>query len=223
MSAAHEKRLRRWSAAADTTFDVLVVGGGIHGATVACRAAQAGLSVALMEKGDYGEAASANSLKILHGGLRYLQQLDIRRVRESIAARRDGLASLPHLARPAHFIAPTGKGLKRSAAAYHVAALLNDLFAYDRNRGLLSSHHLPPTRVVGPRELAGLLPSGSLPARHALSWSDGWIENTERYTLAYVMSARAAGAAVFNQARAVEWMQSGGLVTGARVDRKSVM
>jgi glycerol-3-phosphate dehydrogenase len=64
------------------TYDVLVIGGGIYGACVAWDAALRGLSVALVEKGDFGAATSANSLKIIHGGLRYLQDGNLRLVRQ---------------------------------------------------------------------------------------------------------------------------------------------
>ena len=69
-------------------FDVVVIGGGIYGACVAWDAALRGLSVALVDKGDFGAATSANSQKIIHGGLRYLQHGDLRRMRESARERR---------------------------------------------------------------------------------------------------------------------------------------
>ena len=64
-------------------FDVVVVGAGIHGACAAWEAARRGLSVALLDRGDFGAATSANSLKVIHGGLRYLQHADFPRVRTS--------------------------------------------------------------------------------------------------------------------------------------------
>ena len=70
------------------TFDVLVVGGGIYGLTIAYDAAQRGLSVALVERNDFGSGTSFNHLRTIHGGLRYLQSLDISRARESIHERR---------------------------------------------------------------------------------------------------------------------------------------
>ena len=79
---------RDLSALAGLEFDVVVVGGGICGAAAAWDAAQRGLSVALLERGDFGEATSANSLKVAHGGIRYLQHLDLARVRESSRERR---------------------------------------------------------------------------------------------------------------------------------------
>jgi len=67
-----------------STFDVLVVGGGIYGLTIAYDAAQRGLSVALVERDDFGSGTSFNHLRTIHGGLRYLQSMDIGRARESI-------------------------------------------------------------------------------------------------------------------------------------------
>ncbi len=174
-----------------TAWDVLVIGGGIYGATIADATARAGWRTALVEQNDYGAAASANSLKILHGGLRYMQQADLRRMRDSIRARSDGLRSFPHLTRPALFLAPTGKGLKRSALAYHIAARINDLVSFDRNRNMPHTHRLPRTRVLSKKEWARLLPDSNLAPRSALQWPDGFIENTERYTLEYILRAKA--------------------------------
>jgi len=67
----------------DAPYDLIVVGGGVQGAWVALEAARSGLRVALIEKGDFGSGTSANSLKVLHGGLRYLQHGNLKRIRES--------------------------------------------------------------------------------------------------------------------------------------------
>src|SRR5438270_14087143 len=82
------------------TFDVLVIGGGVYGLTIANDAAQRGLSVALIERDDFGSGASFNHLRTIHGGLRYLQSFDIRRARESIAERRTLARIAPHALRP---------------------------------------------------------------------------------------------------------------------------
>src|SRR3954453_10275185 len=73
---------------ASRRFDVLVVGGGIYGLTIACDASQRGLAVALVERSDFGSGSSFNHLRTIHGGLRYLQHLDVARARESIRERR---------------------------------------------------------------------------------------------------------------------------------------
>src|SRR5205807_5021296 len=87
--------------------DVIVVGGGIHGACAAWEAALRGLKVALIEAGDFGHATSSNSLRTLHGGLRHLQRLDVARMRESIRERRQWLRLAPHCASPMRFVLPT--------------------------------------------------------------------------------------------------------------------
>ena len=88
-------------------FDLVVVGGGIYGACAAWDAALRGLSVALLEQGDFGQATSANSQKIVHGGFRYLQHADLTRMRESIRERRTLLRVAPHLVHPLPVLIPT--------------------------------------------------------------------------------------------------------------------
>src|SRR5882762_10046535 len=88
------------------TFDVLVVGGGIYGLTIAYDAAQRGLSVALIDRADFGSGASFNHLRTIHGGLRYLQRLDLARSRESVIERRIIATIAPHAVRPFAFALP---------------------------------------------------------------------------------------------------------------------
>src|SRR6202011_133151 len=88
------------------TFDILVVGGGIYGLTIAYDAAQRGLSVALVERDDFGSGASFNHLRTIHGGLRYLQTLDVGRARESVRERRTLAHIAPDGVRPLGFVLP---------------------------------------------------------------------------------------------------------------------
>src|SRR3954470_17900710 len=83
--------------------DVLVVGGGVYGLTIACDAAQRGLSVACIERADFGSGSSFNHLRTIHGGLRYLQSLDIGRSRTSIRERRTLARIAPHAIAPLLF------------------------------------------------------------------------------------------------------------------------
>ncbi|MFN3340735.1 MAG: FAD-dependent oxidoreductase, partial [Dietzia sp.] len=92
---------------ADEEFDVLVIGGGVVGTGVALDAATRGLSVALVEARDYASGTSSRSSKLVHGGLRYLEQLDFGLVREALRERALILNTLcPHLARPVPFLFP---------------------------------------------------------------------------------------------------------------------
>src|SRR6187455_2438274 len=93
------------------TFDVLVVGGGIYGLAIAYDAAQRGLSVALVERDDFGSGASFNHLRTIHGGLRYLQTLDVARARESICERRTLARIAPTAVRPLPFVVPLTRTL----------------------------------------------------------------------------------------------------------------
>src|SRR5581483_1911488 len=88
------------------TFDVLVVGGGIYGLAIAYDAAQRGLAVALVERNDFGSGATFNHLRTIHGGLRYLQTLDLARARESLRERRTIARIAPRAVRPTTFVLP---------------------------------------------------------------------------------------------------------------------
>ena len=87
-------------------YDIAIVGGGINGAGIACDAAGRGLSVLLVESGDLAGATSSASSKLIHGGLRYLEQWEFRLVREALAEREVLLAKAPHLVRPQRFVLP---------------------------------------------------------------------------------------------------------------------
>ena len=101
------------------SYDLLVIGGGIHGAAVARDAAGRGLKVMLAEKGDYACATSSASSKLIHGGLRYLEQLELSLVRESLVERAGLLKTAPHLVEPIRFFVPIYGWQKRPALLLH--------------------------------------------------------------------------------------------------------
>src|SRR5205823_14318648 len=107
------------------TFDVLVVGGGIYGLTIAYDAAQRGLSVALVERDDFGSGTSFNHLRTIHGGLRYLQRLDVGRARESVRERRTMARIAPHALRPLPFAVPIYRSLTKGKLAMRAGVLLD--------------------------------------------------------------------------------------------------
>src|SRR5437868_10934924 len=115
---------------ADERFDVLVIGGGITGAGVALDAAARGLSTALVEARDFASGTSSKSSKLVHGGLRYLQQKDYRLVYEALAERQRLLDNAPHLVHPLPFLIPLfgkdGAVNKTVAKAYSTALWLYD-------------------------------------------------------------------------------------------------
>src|SRR6516164_2097124 len=130
-------------------FDVLVLGGGVYGLTIACDAAERGLSVALIERDDFGCGASFNHLRTIHGGLRYLQTLDLRRARESVRERRTIARIAPHAVQPMPFAVPLYRSLVRGKIAMRAGFMLDSAVAAGRNRGVPAAHRLPRGRVVG--------------------------------------------------------------------------
>ncbi len=196
-------------------FDVLVVGGGIYGACIARDAAQRGLATALVERGDFGGLTSHNSFKLIHGGLRYLQQLDIQRLRQSAREQRIWLGIAPHLVRPLAFAMPTFGHGSRGPEALRLA-----LFAYDvlSRGGAPAGPRVPRGRVVGRAEAMALLPG--LPRTDlngAGIWSDVQMLNADRLLLECVADAAAHGAVVANHVEALGFSGTPDRVTGARV------
>jgi len=104
---------RNLQALAGEPFDLAVIGGGVNGLCAAWDAAMRGLRVALVEKNDFGGATSAGTFHIVHGGFRYLQNLDLPRLRASVRERRWMLRAAPHLVHPIPFLVPCrGHGLR---------------------------------------------------------------------------------------------------------------
>ena len=198
-------------------YDVVVVGGGIHGACVAWQAALAGLTVALIDAGDFGNATSGNSLRTLHGGLRHLQRLDFPRMRESVRARREWLRLAPHLARPLRFVLPTFGHGTRGPEAMRAALCISDLVSLDRNRGLSADTHLPGSSVwSGPLARAVLSGTRTPGCNGAATWFDAVCLDTERLLLAVVAAAVRGGARVANYMRATGLAVRDGAVCAVR-------
>lgn len=207
----------------ETAHDVLVVGGGIHGAAVAWVASLAGLSVAVVERDDFAQATSAQSQKIIHGGLRYLQDLDFGRSLQSIRDRSRLLWIAPHLAHPMACVIPLEGFAMRGPEVMRAGLLLyRALSALDPTLPD-SAKRLARPRVMGRQELMDLVPS--LPAggvRGGALWSDGYVYHTERLVLAFLRSACRAGAAAANYAEAGSLRIRDGRCGGAEIlDRLS--
>jgi glycerol-3-phosphate dehydrogenase len=200
------------------TFDVLIIGGGIYGACLAWEATQRNLSVALIEKGDFGSATSANSLKIIHGGLRYLQHADLKRARESITERRAMMRIAPHLIHPLPILVPTFGWGMQSRMLFRLGLAVNDLIGFDRNRYADPQKYIPRGRTISKDESLRLL-SGT--AQEGLTggaiFYDAQVYNSERFLLAFLRSAAEAGASLANYVEVTGFLGDMGRVTGAQV------
>ncbi len=202
----------------DGEFDVLVIGAGINGACVARDAAMRGLRTALVDAGDFGAGTSSNSLRIVHGGLRYLQHLDFRRMRESIRERSMWLRIAPHLVHPLPCLAATsGRGM-RSRMAFRAAFAVNDLVGWDRNRGLEASRRLAAGRLLSRDETLKLYPGGdAATVTGGAVWSDGQMFHSERLVLAVLADAVRCGAVVANYVRVDGLEVAAGRIRAVRV------
>lgn len=201
-------------------FEILVIGGGIYGACVAWDASLRGLSVALVEKGDFGHATSANSLKTVHGGLRYLKDGDPRLIRRMIRERMTWMRIAPHLVHPLPCMLPTyqtGKLLTRKSAM-RAALTITDLLGYDRNQLTDPEKHLPSGQILSRDECLRLLPGlDPVGVTGAALWYDAQIHNTERLLLAVILAAVQAGAVVANYVEVTGFLSSPARIHGVRV------
>lgn len=181
-------------------FDLVVVGGGALGAWTAREAALQEWDTALIEATDFGAGASWNNLKIVHGGLRYLQRLDLRRMRESIRERSHLLRAAPHLVHPLPIIVPSfSSGLQRRSLL-QIASRLNDFVSWDRNRNVPVGRRLPSTRVLSRAECLDMLPFQ--PAQDitgGIIFHDGQMYAPERLVLEIVKDAVGRGVTALNR------------------------
>jgi glycerol-3-phosphate dehydrogenase len=202
----------------DTEFDVLVVGAGIYGATIAWEATQRGLGVALIDRGDFGGGTSLNSLKTVHGGLRSLQRGNLADMRQFIRERRAFLRIAPHLVEPLRFVIPTYPRLNRSRELMRIALAVNDLIARDRNEGLDPARRIGASGVIGRDEMLRLFP-GLSAARvtGGAAWYEAQMYSPDRILLAFVQSAVAHGAAAANYVGVTGFLRRADGVIGASV------
>lgn len=202
---------------ADTTYDLLIIGGGISGACAAWDATLRGLSVALIDKGDFGAATSSNTLKIIHGGLRYLQHADFRRMRQSIKERTIFMRIAPHLVHPLPFLVPTYGHFMHGRELLSLALRINDLIGFDRNFLEDPQKHIPRGQVVSKNECLRFIPGfHKQDLTGAAIWYDCQMYNSERLTLSFLLSADKAGTAVANYVKATGFLKNGNRVMGVR-------
>ena len=200
---------------ADTHFDLLIVGAGIYGATIAWDAAQRGLSVALIDRGDFGGGTSANSMKTVHGGVRALQTLNLTQVRFFVRERRALSRIAPHLIHPLPFVIPTYRGLTRHPRVLRVVFGLYDLLSHDHNDLTDRSKHLPPSRLVSRDECLALNPAIAPDGvTGGIIWHDCQMHNADRMVLSFVLSAVTAGAVAVNYVEATGWIRAGDRIVG---------
>lgn len=206
-----EEALRRFR---DEAFDLLIIGGGITGAATARDAAMRGLKVALVERSDFAHGTSSRSSKLIHGGLRYLENMEFGLVFEALAERSLLLKTTPHLVNPLEFYLPVYKGDKNGMTVLSLGLWLYDLLALfrtpGRHRSLSKSallRRIPSLRSDGLK--------GGFRYFDASMWDDVMTVQTLR-------SAAGHGAAVANYVEAVAPIWNGQRISGFTIrDRET--
>lgn len=207
------------AALAERDFDLVVIGGGIYGVSVAWDATLRGLSVALLERGDFVNATSANSFRIVHGGIRYLQHADLPRVRESSHERRTLLRVAPHLVEPLPIVIPTyGRGM-RGRGAMAAGFRVYDALTFDRNRGIADpSRRVPGGRLLRSEDVLELFPSVDASGlTGGALFHDGQMYNPTRLGFSFLRSAVERGAVAANYAEVRNFLATEDRVHGVEV------
>ena len=211
--------IRDFRALADREFDLVVVGGGVFGACAAWDATLRGLSVALVERTDFCSGSSANSFKVIHGGIRYLQHADLKRLRSSCHERTAWIRIAPHLVSPLPIVIPTYGSGREGKAFLGAGMLLYDFLTADRNLGVRDdARKVPVSRFMGREEVEALFPGIRADAlTGGAVFCDGQMYNPPRLALAFVRSAVDLGAVAVNYAEATRLVRSGSEVRAVEV------
>lgn len=190
---------------ADEVVDVLVIGGGVTGAGAALDAASRGLTVALLEARDFAAGTSSRSSKLVHGGLRYLEQFAFPLVHEALRERARLVQTIaPHLVRPLPFLLPLTAPVWQRAYFGAGVALYDVLgAAFTRRRPIPRHRHLSRTATLG--AFPGLRPDV---VRGAIRYWDAQVDDA-RHTLAVVRTAAGYGARVLSSARVTGLLRDG--------------
>ena len=199
-------------------YDLLIIGGGITGAAVAWDAALRGLSVALVDKGDFGGATSAATSKLIHGGMRYLKSLEVGLVRESLQERRIMEIIAPHLVYPLPFIFPAyGWGMRGLPAVYS-AMVFYDTLSFDRKWLNDEDKKIPGHERYSAEELLALAPGlEKKDLKGGVVYYDCQMYSPERLTLEFILAACEYGADAANYAKAEDLIIEGDRITGVQI------
>ena len=194
------------------TYDLIVIGGGIYGIALLLESARRGLKALLLEQADYGGATTWANLRIVHGGLRYLQGLDLHRFRESVGERNWFLRHFPDLVRPLACLMPLyGRGLRRPSV-FRIALAVNDLLSGRQGAG---PAQLPPGEVVDATVTARLFPKVDRAGlRGGALWYDAVMLSSERVVMEMLRWSCACGGTALNYMAADRLILDNGMVRG---------
>lgn len=208
--------IRRDLAAVDRShFDLVVIGGGVYGIALALEAARRRLGVLLVERRDFGGQTSWNSLHIIHGGLRSLQTMDLRRFRQMVTERRWWLQNFPDLVEPLACLMPLyGRGLRRPGVL-RMALETTDLLSWSRNRGVRADRVIPRGRVMRRQATTSWCPELThSDLRGGALWYDGFATDSHRLLVEMLHWGTANGVVALNYTEATRLLVHAGRVAG---------
>ena len=206
---------RDLTALAEQTFDVVIVGGGITGAWLSLHCAQQGYKTALIEKADYASQTSAASSKLLHGGIRYLQQMQFDKVRESAMERAEFIYAAPHLSTAVPFVVPTYPDFKRSKFFLSCGMLAYQALCLGQNSVIDSKEQgLGGIDSINADQLNQICDLDNEPHTGAVVFNERHMIDSERMVLAIIQTARERGAEVHNHVAATGFIGDDDRVQG---------
>ncbi|HEX2728303.1 MAG TPA: glycerol-3-phosphate dehydrogenase/oxidase [Rubrobacteraceae bacterium] len=191
-------------------FDLVVVGGGVNGCGAAWDAALRGLRVLLVERDDVGSGTSSWSSRLIHGGLKYLEKLDVKLVRESLREREWLLGAAPHLVRPLRMILPFYSDGKHHPLKLEAGMVAYDVLSWDKS----VPRHAAWGKNKTLRKVPGLNPEG---LRGAAAYYDAQVELAERLCVEIALAAQGAGATILTHASVERLDVRAGAIAGVEL------
>lgn len=194
-------------------FDICIIGGGITGICVAREAAERGLKTILVEKNDFGWATSSATSKLIHGGLRYLENFEFGLVRESLRERHVLSCIAGHLVKPLPFLIPIYDWSKPGRALLQMGLWTYDSLSFDRNFNLPESQQIPGSKWISAEETLQREKSiNPIGLQGSFLYYDLQSLYPERLTLAFAKTATQAGAQLFNHMKVTGFESTTGSV-----------
>ena len=195
-------------------FDVLVIGGGIYGAFIVRDAVYRGFKVCLIEAEDFGSGTSHNSLKIIHGGIRYFQHLNFKRVFDSIREREIWANIAPNYVKPLKFVIPAYGYSTRGPVALTAAVTMHNAFNLAQN-GKATSRKYPHGKVLSSKECQELVPYlEGKSITGGVYWYDGQVIDADRLIIKILKDSERQGITLANYVRANKILSCNNKVEG---------
>lgn len=209
--------------AANQNYDSIIIGGGFYGVMLAYESSCRGLKTLLLEKNDFGSATSFNSLRIVHGGLRYLQSLDLPRFKESVGERKWFLKNFPTLTKPVPCLMPLyNKGLQRNSIMW-AALNLNDLLSITRNKSVNNGNSLLNGKVISAEKVKEIFPKvDTKELKGGAIWNDGAMDDSQIVLFEILQTASQNGCTPLNYFEVKDVITENDIVKGvAAIDKET--